>query len=178
MELSSFSLIWERRLIVGPVFEKIFDKAKISREKLAWIIDSTSSPVAVLSSVHWMGSLHYGIIKQEFDLLNITTSEFSTLVSVIPFQFYAILAVLMVPLVAMTKLDFGPMAKAERRVQTTGALIGRILNHLEKLKKIVKVTKGSHAILIWLPLVGIVRYVIRSFDFIRISVDAGSRNRF
>lgn len=31
-------------LIVGPVFEKIFDKAKISREKLAWIIDSTSSP--------------------------------------------------------------------------------------------------------------------------------------
>ena len=63
-----------------------------------------------------------GLIKNEFDLLNITTSEFSTLVQVIPFQFYAILAVLMVPLVAMTKLDFGPMAKAERRIQQTGAL--------------------------------------------------------
>ncbi|GAF21864.1 Na+/H+ antiporter [Bacillus sp. JCM 19047] len=35
-------------LIVGPIFEKIFDKAKISREKLAWIIDSTASPLAVM----------------------------------------------------------------------------------------------------------------------------------
>ena len=36
------------RLIVGPIFEPIFDKLKISREKLAWIIDSTASPIAVL----------------------------------------------------------------------------------------------------------------------------------
>ena len=122
MEFSSFSLILGTPLIVGPVFEKIFDKAKISREKLAWIIDSTSSPVAVLIPFIGWGVYIMGLIKNEFDLLNITTSEFSTLVQVIPFQFYAILAVLMVPLVAITKLDFGPMAKAERRIQQTGAL--------------------------------------------------------
>ena len=109
-------------LIVGPVFDRIFDKAKISREKLAWIIDSTSSPVAVLIPFIGWGVYIMGLIKNEFDLLNITTSEFSTLVQVIPFQFYAILAVMMVPLMAITKLDFGPMAKAERRVQQTGAL--------------------------------------------------------
>ena len=93
-----------------------------------------------------------GLIKQEFDLLNITTSEFSTLVSVIPFQFYAILAVSMVPLVAITKLDFGPMAKAERRVQTTGALYWPESKPLRKAEEGEEFTTGSRAILIWLPL--------------------------
>ena len=140
-------------LIVGPVFEKIFDKAKISREKLAWIIDSTSSPVAVLIPFIGWGVYIMGLIKQEFDLLQITTSEFSTLVSVIPFQFYAILVVLMVPLVAFTKLDFGPMAKAERRVQTTGALYWPESKPLRRAEEDVESTTESHAILIWLPLV-------------------------
>ena len=140
-------------LIVGPVFEKIFDKAKISREKLAWIIDSTSSPVAVLIPFIGWGVYIMGLIKQEFDLLQITTSEFSTLVSVIPFQFYAILVVLMVPLVAFTKLDFGPMAKAERRVQTTGALYWPESKPLRRAEEDVESKTESHAILIWLPLV-------------------------
>ena len=139
-------------LIVGPVFEKIFDKAKISREKLAWIIDSTSSPVAVLIPFIGWGVYIMGLIKSEFDLLNITTSEFSTLVQVIPFQFYAILAVLMVPLVAMTKLDFGPMAKAERRIQQTGALYWPESTPLRKPEENDEMTKGSHANLIILPL--------------------------
>ena len=139
-------------LIVGPVFEKIFDKAKISREKLAWIIDSTSSPVAVLVPFIGWGVYIMGLIKNEFDLLNITTSEFSTLVQVIPFQFYAILAVSMVPLVAMTKLDFGPMAKAERRIQQTGALYWPESTPLRKPDENNEMTKGSHAILILLPL--------------------------
>jgi len=139
-------------LIVGPVFEKIFDKAKISREKLAWIIDSTSSPVAVLIPFIGWGVYIMGLIKNEFDLLNITTSEFSTLVQVIPFQFYAILAILMVPLVAMSKLDFGPMAKAERRIQQTGALYWPESTPLRKAEEDSEMTKGSHANLILLPL--------------------------
>ncbi|WP_269050557.1 Na+/H+ antiporter NhaC family protein [Sporosarcina sp. G11-34] len=139
-------------LIVGPVFDRIFDKAKISREKLAWIIDSTSSPVAVLVPFIGWGVYIMGLIRQEFDLLNITTSEFSTLVSVIPFQFYAILAVLMVPLVAITKLDFGPMAKAERRIQTTGELYWPDSKPLRRAEKEAEYTTGSRAILIWLPL--------------------------
>ena len=139
-------------LIVGPVFEKIFDKAKISREKLAWIIDSTSSPVAVLIPFIGWGVYIMGLIKSEFDLLGITTSEFSTLVQVIPFQFYAILAVTMVPLVAITKLDFGPMAKAERRVQETGALYWPTSTPLRKADENDDLTKGSNASLILLPL--------------------------
>ena len=139
-------------LIVGPVFEKIFDKAKISREKLAWIIDSTSSPVAVLIPFIGWGVYIMGLIKKEFDLLNINTSEFSTLIQVIPFQFYAILAVSMVPLVAFMKLDFGPMAKAERRVQQTGELYWPESKPLRKPDKLEEYQNSGRAIFIWLPL--------------------------
>lgn len=140
-------------LIVGPVFEKIFDKAKISREKLAWIIDSTSSPVAVLVPFIGWGVYIMGLMKSEFDALGMKVSEFDTLVQVIPFQFYAILTVLMVPLVALTKLDFGPMGKAERRVQQTGQLYwpnSKPLRRQETAEQAAP-NKGG-AILIWLPL--------------------------
>lgn len=139
-------------LIVGPVFEKIFDKARISREKLAWIIDSTSSPVAVLIPFIGWGVYIMGLIRAEFDKLNIADSEFSTLVAVIPFQLYAILAVLLVPIVALTKLDFGPMAKAERRVRETGQLYWAESKPLRKPEVTGEYTTGSRAILVWLPL--------------------------
>ncbi|QED48084.1 Na+/H+ antiporter NhaC family protein [Cytobacillus dafuensis] len=139
-------------LIVGPVFEKIFDKAKISREKLAWIIDSTSSPVAVLVPFIGWGVYIMGLIQKEYESLNITTSEFTTLIKVIPFQFYAILAVTMVPLIALTKLDFGPMAKAEQRVQKTGELYWPESKPLRKAEIGEESTKNSRAIMIWLPL--------------------------
>lgn len=140
-------------LIVGPVFEKIFDKAKISREKLAWIIDSTSSPVAVLIPFIGWGVYIMGLMKNEFDALGMTVSEFDTLIQVILFQFYAILTVLMIPLVAITKLDFGPMGKAERRVQQTGALYWPDSKPLRRpeIEEKNSTNKGG-PILIWLPL--------------------------
>ncbi|AOV06789.1 Na+/H+ antiporter NhaC family protein [Sporosarcina ureilytica] len=139
-------------LIVGPVFEKIFDKAKVSREKLAWIIDSTSSPVAILIPFIGWGVYIMGLIRTEFDALGIATSEFSTFVQVIPFQFYAILTVSLVPLVALTKLDFGPMARAERRIQQTGELYWTESKPLRRAENIEGETKGGRAIFIWLPL--------------------------
>lgn len=139
-------------LIVGPIFEKIFDKARISREKLAYIIDSTSSPVAVLIPFIGWGVYIMGLIKSEFDGLGITASEFDTFVQVIPFQFYAILAVLMVPLMAILKLDFGPMAKAEQRVRETGQLYWKDSKPLRRSDNEADADQESKAILIWLPL--------------------------
>ena len=107
-------------LIVGPVFEKVFDKAKISREKLAWIIDSTSSPVAVLIPFIGWGVYIMGLIKNEFDLLNITTSEFSTLVQVIPFQFYAILAVIDGATYGNNKIGFRSYGESGKTNTTDG----------------------------------------------------------
>lgn len=102
-------------LLVGPVFRPLFDKLKISREKLAWILDSTSSPVAILIPFIGWGVYIMGLIQAEFENLNISQSDYTTFVQAIPFQIYAILAILMIPLIAFTKKDFSQMRKAEKR---------------------------------------------------------------
>lgn len=104
-------------LLVGPVFRPLFDKLKISREKLAWILDSTSSPVAILVPFIGWGVYIMGLIQSEFTNLGIKESDYSTFVQAIPFQIYAILAIVMIPLVAFTKKDFSQMRKAELRAQ-------------------------------------------------------------
>lgn len=100
-------------LIVGPVFRPLMDRLKVSRQKLAYIIDSTASPVAVLIPFIGWGVYIMSLIYQEYEALGIEESEFTAFILTIPFQLYAWLAVLMVPLLAVLNLDFGAMAKAE-----------------------------------------------------------------
>lgn len=100
-------------LIVGPVFRPLMDRLKISRQKLAYIIDSTASPVAILIPFIGWGVYIMSLIFQEYEALGIQESEFTAFIRTIPFQFYAWLAVIMVPLLAALNLDFGAMAKVE-----------------------------------------------------------------
>lgn len=104
-------------LIVGPVFRPLFDKLKISRQKLAFIIDSTSSPVAILIPFIGWGVYIMGLIQKEFTALDMVTSDWEAFINAIPFQFYAFLAIFIVPLVAYKQLDFGPMAEAESKAK-------------------------------------------------------------
>ena len=92
-------------LLVGPVFRPLFDKLRISRQKLAWILDSTSSPVAILIPFIGWGVYIMGLIQAEFDNLGVMESDYTTFVQAIPF---------MIPLVAFTKKDFSLMKKAEQ----------------------------------------------------------------
>ncbi|HSQ88313.1 Na+/H+ antiporter NhaC family protein [Romboutsia sp.] len=141
-------------LIIGPIFEPIFDKLKISREKLAWIIDSTASPVAVLVPFIGWGVYVMGLIQKEFEALNIAQSDFTAFVKAIPFQIYPILAITMVPLIAFTKLDFSSMLKAEKRVETTGKLHWDSSNPQRKSEKISKLeSKNAKASLVIAPLI-------------------------
>ena len=107
-------------LILGPIFRPIFDRLRISRAKLAYILDSTSSPVCILVPITGWGVYIMGIIATEFENLGIQTSDASAFVQAIPYQFYAILALVLVPLIALSKRDFGPMAKFESYVLENG----------------------------------------------------------
>lgn len=141
-------------LIVGPVFEKIFDKLKVSREKLAWILDSTSSPVAVLIPFIGWGIYIMGLIREEFEREGLQTSEFTVFVQAIPFQFYAILAVTAIPVVALTRADLGAMRRAEKRVQETGQLYWLNSRPLRQPDSSTagEMAEESRPIVIWLPL--------------------------
>lgn len=137
-------------LIVGPIFEPIFDKLRVSREKLAWIIDSTASPVAVLVPFIGWGVYVMGLLQKEFEVLSVAESDWSAFISAIPFQFYPILAVLMVPLIAFTGYEFSAMAKAEKRTLQTGETFWP--NATPMRQTAAEEVPGSKAILIWLPL--------------------------
>ncbi|MGR6832233.1 Na+/H+ antiporter NhaC family protein [Aliivibrio wodanis] len=133
-------------LIVGPVFRPLFDKLKVSRQKLAFIIDSTSSPVAILIPFIGWGVYIMGLIQKEFTALNVELSDWDAFIGAIPFQFYAILAIAIVPLVAFKKLDFGPMARAEKAAEQGNAHIS------SDVTKEIFTHKNAKASFVWAPL--------------------------
>ena len=138
-------------LIIGPIFETMFDKRKISREKLAWIIDTTSSPVAVLIPFIGWAVYTMGLIQKEYSALGINESDWTAFIKSIPFQFYPILSVLMVPLVAFTGYEFSQMAKAEERTSKEGKLFW---DDSKPMREYVKNEVGnSDPLIVWLPLV-------------------------
>ena len=100
-------------LIVGPIFAPFFKKLKISKEKLAFILDTTSSPVAVLVPFIGWGVFIIGLLQKEFENLNLNLSDYESFVKAIPFNTYPLLALTIVPTLAIMKLDFGPMKKVE-----------------------------------------------------------------
>ncbi|MDG1166073.1 MAG: Na+/H+ antiporter NhaC family protein [Porticoccaceae bacterium] len=137
-------------LIVGPLFRPIIDGLKISRAKLAWIIDSTASPVAVLVPFIGWGLYSQGLIAQEYKSLGIDESAFLSYIKAMPFQFYSIMAVVMVPIVVMARADFGSMKKAEEDCSK-----GIMLESVEALEAETLANTAlqkAQPIMVWLPL--------------------------
>ena len=91
-------------LTVGAVMRPVTDRFGISREKLAWIIDSMAAPICIIAPVSSWAVAVAGYLGE---------GGFSTFVASIPYNFYALLTVFFVLFVCITKLDFGPMARAE-----------------------------------------------------------------
>ncbi|MBM7633331.1 Na+/H+ antiporter NhaC family protein [Geomicrobium sediminis] len=110
-------------LTVGSVMRSITDKLRISREKLAYIVDSTSAPTCLLVPVSTWVVYVMGLIGTEFVRMDIDQSEYLMYLATIPFNYYAILAIFTVFIVIFLRFDYGPMAKAELRAVKTGKLI-------------------------------------------------------
>lgn len=134
-------------LIVGPIFRPLYDKMKISRQKLAFILDSTSSPVAILIPIIGWGVYIMGLIQKEFTALNLEITDWQAFISAIPYQFYAILAVGIVPIIAFLNLDFGPMQKAELDAKA-GSTNGYAQAELKPFTH-----ENAKPIFVWLPII-------------------------
>lgn len=105
-------------LTVGTLFRPAFDENKISREKLAFIADSTSAPSCIIFPFNaWGAFIMALLLAQGFD------NPFHILVSSIKFNFYPFFAILIVLIVIFFKKDLGPMKKAEKRTKETGKLL-------------------------------------------------------
>ena len=110
-------------LIVGGTMRPITDRLRVSREKLAYIVDSTAAPVACLAlTTTWIG-YEVGLIGTAVDALpGYDEGAYSVFLNSIPYSFYPILALFFVYVVALSRRDFGPMLAAERRARQRGEL--------------------------------------------------------
>ena len=100
-------------LIIGPLYRSVFDEFKLAREKLAYILDTTSAPISILIPFIGWGAYIMSLIEKSYSEIGLEENEFSVLINVIPYQFYAFLALATIPIVIYTGKDYGPM----RRVQ-------------------------------------------------------------
>ena len=119
MGLMIFFDDYSNTLVVGNTARSLTDHLKISREKLAYIVDSTAAPVACIALITtWIG-YQIGLIDQA-----LTATEglghltaYGVFLDTIPYAFYPILAIAFVLLIASSGLDYGPMLKAEVRAR-------------------------------------------------------------
>ncbi|MFT5834107.1 MAG: Na+/H+ antiporter NhaC, partial [Cognaticolwellia sp.] len=107
-------------LIVGNTMRPVTDKFKISREKLAYIVDSTAAPVAAIAFITtWIG-VELGYIKDNMhDLvgLDVMPSAYAVFLSSLQYSFYPIFTLGFILILIFTRRDFGPMLKAEIRAR-------------------------------------------------------------
>ncbi|MBQ3133597.1 MAG: Na+/H+ antiporter NhaC family protein [Clostridia bacterium] len=104
-------------LTVGSVMRPVTDKHRISREKLAYIIDATAAPVCIIAPVSsWAAAVTSSLEGTGADI-----DGFSMFIQAIPYNLYALLTLLMVVMVCATKLDFGTMRRAEEEYLAAAA---------------------------------------------------------
>jgi Na+/H+ antiporter NhaC len=110
-------------LIVGSTMRPITDRLRISREKLAYIVDSTAAPVASIFPIStWIG-FEVGLIAAAFTELAIPYNPYTTFIGSIAYRFYPIFALVLGFTIAFSCRDFGPMLKAELRASETGKVV-------------------------------------------------------
>ena len=96
-------------LTVGSVMRPVTDKHKISRAKLAYLIDSTAAPICIIAPISSWAAAVSGFVKGE--------NGISIFVQSIPFNFYALLTLLMMVFLIFLKVDFGPMLLHENNAR-------------------------------------------------------------
>ena len=125
-------------LVVGNTVRPITDRLKISREKLAYIVDSTAAPVACLAFVTtWIG-VELSYIQEGLNQLNTDISPYQLFLQSLPYRFYPFLALIFILFMIYQRRDFGPMYKAE--IET-----GKVkLNDAEDINSQENKPKSSH----------------------------------
>ena len=105
-------------LVTGAVSRPLYDRVKLSRAKLAYMCDSTSAPICILIPLNAWGAYVLGLLAAE------GLDPLPTLVAAVPLNFYAIIALVIVVIVAVTNWNIGPMRRSEQAALEgdTGAL--------------------------------------------------------
>ena len=110
-------------IMVGNTMRPLTDRYRVSREKLAYLVDSTAAPIAGVALIStWIG-YEVGLLGDLAGNLGLTTSGYQLFLSSLPLRFYCWLSLVFVFVGILFNRDFGTMLKAERRAHETGQLL-------------------------------------------------------
>ena len=98
-------------LTVGSVMRPVTDKHNVSRAKLAYLIDATAAPVCIIAPISSWAAAVTGFVEGE--------DGFSIFIRAIPFNYYALLTIVMMVTIVLLKMDYGPM-----KLHETNAVAG------------------------------------------------------
>ena len=101
-------------LTVGSVMRPVTDKHRISRAKLAYLIDSTAAPICIIAPISSWAAAVSGFVKGE--------NGISIFVQAIPYNFYALLTLFMIVCIILLKTDYGPMLAQENIARKDGGV--------------------------------------------------------
>ena len=104
-------------LTVGSVMRPVTDGHKISRAKLSYLIDATAAPVCIIAPISSWAAAVAGFANSAG-----AENGIALFIQAIPYNFYALLTIVMMIFLAVTGLDFGPMKKHENNAKETGDL--------------------------------------------------------
>ena len=118
-----FFSTYANSLVIGNTMRPVTDRLKISREKLAYIVDSTAAPLAAIAIIStWIG-FELGLIETSVSGISFDQGAYSIFLNSLPYNFYPIWALIFVLAVGFSGRDYGPMLKAERRARNEGKVL-------------------------------------------------------
>ncbi|WP_319582538.1 Na+/H+ antiporter NhaC family protein [uncultured Pseudodesulfovibrio sp.] len=140
-------------LSVGTVMQPVTDKFRISRAKLAYIIDTTAAPICIIAP---LSSWAVGV-GSNIKTTGVFQSDFAAFVATIPWNFYALFSLLVVVLVSWGGFDFGPMRREESRAQANGSAPE---NGETGQAEAAALTDGGHMIDMLLPIGSLILFAV------------------
>lgn len=150
---------YSNAMLVGPTMRPLTDHHRVSREKLAFLVDSTSAPIAGLAFVStWIG-YEVGLFEDIAKTIGLERDGYSMFFDALGFRFYCILTIIFVIVNAISGRDYGAMHKAETRARRTGdvaASDAKALGHTASFTSLpTAVTQPFSAVLPLLTLFGL-----------------------
>ncbi|MBI9054513.1 MAG: hypothetical protein JEY96_11890 [Bacteroidales bacterium] len=104
-------------LVVGNTMRPVTDKLKISREKLAYIVDSTAAPITAIAFVTtWIGA-ELSYIQDGINTIGLTESAYGIFISSLKYAFYPVFTLVFILILIRKQVDFGPMYHAEKKAR-------------------------------------------------------------
>ena len=137
MDLCIFFDDYSNTLVVGNTMRPIADKLKVSREKLAYIVDSTSAPVVAVAFVTtWIGA-ELSYIQDGITAIGLETSAYSVFFHSLAYSFYPFLTLGFVLMIIFSGRDYGPMLTAERKARQTSSMETEMMRNESKPAHII-----------------------------------------